>query len=177
MDRCTPASGNWLHRRFKTWVHNHKGLPLGRSVPKCFDEQRESRRGLAAGQVVEVVAGQRWAPVFEDGDQGAGLDVALHHVPGHIAQPKPGQSGDIVRRKAAEKGATPAQVSLAWLLAQRPFIVPIPGTRNPDHLAENHGGRNVDLTADDLREMEAAFAPLTVHGESMGAGNMALVER
>jgi aryl-alcohol dehydrogenase-like predicted oxidoreductase len=84
---------------------------------------------------------------------------------------------DIVRRKAAEKDATPAQVALAWLLAQKPFIVPIPATRSQDHLAENHGALNVELTAADLAEMQAAFAPLTVHGESMDAGNMALVQR
>jgi aryl-alcohol dehydrogenase-like predicted oxidoreductase len=84
---------------------------------------------------------------------------------------------DIVRRKAAEKGTTPAQLSLAWLLAQRPFIVPIPGTRSLDHLEENHGARAVVLTQSDLREMEAAFAPLTVHGDSMDAVNMSLVER
>lgn len=84
---------------------------------------------------------------------------------------------EIVKRKAAEKGSTPAAVSLAWLLAQRPFIVPIPGTRSLLHLDENHGGRSLVLTDADLREMQAAFALLTVHGESMDADNMALVER
>ncbi len=84
---------------------------------------------------------------------------------------------DIVRCKAAEMGATPAQVSLAWLLGRRPFIVPIPGARNPDHLAENHGALDLALTADDLREMEAAFASLTVHGASMDADNMTIVQR
>jgi aryl-alcohol dehydrogenase-like predicted oxidoreductase len=84
---------------------------------------------------------------------------------------------DIVRRKAADKGTTPAAVSLAWLLAQRPFIVPIPGTRSLAHLTENHGSRAVVLSEADLREMEAAFAPLNVHGESMDANNMAIVER
>jgi aryl-alcohol dehydrogenase-like predicted oxidoreductase len=84
---------------------------------------------------------------------------------------------DIVRRKAADNGTTPAAVSLAWLLAQRPFIVPIPGTRSVAHLTENHGSRAVVLSEADLREMEAAFAPLTVHGESMDANNMAIVER
>ena len=84
---------------------------------------------------------------------------------------------DIVRRKAAEKGTTSAQLSLAWLLAQRTFIVPIPGTRSLAHLDENHGARAVVLTQADHREMEAAFAPLTVHGESMDAVNMSLVER
>ena len=84
---------------------------------------------------------------------------------------------DIVRRKAAEKETTPSQIALAWLLAQRPFIVPIPGTRSLAHLDENQGARAVVLTAEDLAEMQAAFAPLTVHGESMDAGNMAVVER
>jgi aryl-alcohol dehydrogenase-like predicted oxidoreductase len=84
---------------------------------------------------------------------------------------------DIVKRKAAEKGTTPAAVSLAWLLAQRPFIVPIPGTRSLAHLDENHKALTVVLSEADLREMQAAFAPLTVHGESMDAGNMAVVER
>jgi aryl-alcohol dehydrogenase-like predicted oxidoreductase len=83
---------------------------------------------------------------------------------------------DIVRRKAVEKG-TPSQISLAWLLAQRTFIVPIPGTRSLAHLDENHGARAVVLTQADLREMEAAFKPLTVHGESMDTVNMSLVER
>lgn len=84
---------------------------------------------------------------------------------------------DVVRRKAAEKGTTPAAVSLAWLLAQRPFIVPIPGTRSLAHLSENHGARGVALTAADLRDMQDAFAPLTVHGASMDDVNMSLVER
>ncbi len=84
---------------------------------------------------------------------------------------------DIVRKKAAEKGTTPAQISLAWLLSRRPFIVPIPGTRSLAHLDENHGARAVALTEADIHQMEAAFAPLTVHGESMDAANMALCER
>jgi aryl-alcohol dehydrogenase-like predicted oxidoreductase len=82
---------------------------------------------------------------------------------------------EIVRRQAAEKGTTPAAVALAWLLAQRSFIVPIPGTRSLAHLNENHGARVVVLTAADLGEMQAAFQPLTVHGESMDADNMAVV--
>jgi aryl-alcohol dehydrogenase-like predicted oxidoreductase len=84
---------------------------------------------------------------------------------------------DIVRRKAWEKRSTPAQVALAWLLAQRPFVVPIPGTKNMDHLIENHGAVNVELTPEDLRDMEAAFARRTVHGASMDADNMAVVQR
>jgi len=84
---------------------------------------------------------------------------------------------DIVQRKAAEKETAPAAVALAWLLAQRPFIVPIPGTRSLAHLDENHDGRSVTLTQADLAQMQAAFAPLTVHGASMDAANMAVLER
>jgi aryl-alcohol dehydrogenase-like predicted oxidoreductase len=60
---------------------------------------------------------------------------------------------DLIRRFAEKKNATPAQISLAWLLAQKPFIVPIPGTRNIDHLNENLGAINVQLTPADLREI------------------------
>ena len=58
---------------------------------------------------------------------------------------------DALKRFAEKKNATPAQISLAWLLAQKPFIVPIPGTRNIDHLNENLGAINVQLMPDDLR--------------------------
>ena len=84
---------------------------------------------------------------------------------------------DIVQRKAVEKGTTLAAIALAWLLAQRPFIVPIPGTRSLAHLDENHGARAIVLTQADLAQMQAAFAKLTVHGASMDAANMAVLER
>jgi len=62
------------------------------------------------------------------------------------------------------KGATPGQVALAWLLAQRPWIVPIPGTTRLDRLEENIGATNITLTLDDLREIDAAAARITVEG-------------
>jgi aryl-alcohol dehydrogenase-like predicted oxidoreductase len=61
---------------------------------------------------------------------------------------------DLLRRFAEKKRATPAQISLPWLLAQKPFIVPIPGTRNIVHLNENLGAINVQLTPADLREID-----------------------
>ena len=74
---------------------------------------------------------------------------------------------ELVKRFAEKKKATPAQLSLAWLLAQKPWIVPIPGTRRVDHLEENLGAIAVDLTPADLREIDAAFsqvnAATTVH--------------
>jgi aryl-alcohol dehydrogenase-like predicted oxidoreductase len=65
---------------------------------------------------------------------------------------------------AARKQATPAQIALAWLLAQKPWIVPIPGTTKLQRLDENLGAATVTLTVDDLREIESAAAKITVHG-------------
>jgi aryl-alcohol dehydrogenase-like predicted oxidoreductase len=65
---------------------------------------------------------------------------------------------------ATRKGSTPGQIALAWLLAQRPWIVPIPGTRRLDRLEENLGAADVELTADDLREIDDAAAGIEVQG-------------
>jgi len=62
------------------------------------------------------------------------------------------------------KKATPAQIALAWLLAQKPWIVPIPGTTKPDRLDENIGAVSVELTPDDLRDIDHAAARIAVHG-------------
>jgi aryl-alcohol dehydrogenase-like predicted oxidoreductase len=74
---------------------------------------------------------------------------------------------DLVKRIAAQKGATPAQIALAWLLAQKPFIVPIPGTTKLHRLEENLGAADVELTAGDLREMADAAAKIEVQGERL----------
>jgi aryl-alcohol dehydrogenase-like predicted oxidoreductase len=71
---------------------------------------------------------------------------------------------DLLKRIAAQKGATPAQIALAWLLAQKPFIVPIPGTTKLHRLDENLGAVNVEFTPDDLREMADAAAKIEVQG-------------
>jgi aryl-alcohol dehydrogenase-like predicted oxidoreductase len=75
------------------------------------------------------------------------------------------------------KGATPSQVALAWLLAQKPFVVPIPGTRNIGHLDENLGALNVQLTAEDLREIERGLSTITVHAGRMNEMQMELVDQ
>jgi aryl-alcohol dehydrogenase-like predicted oxidoreductase len=66
---------------------------------------------------------------------------------------------------AARKGAMPAQIALAWLLAQKPWIVPIPGTTKLHRLEENIGAANIELTPDDLREIDSALANITVQGD------------
>src|SRR6185503_19291845 len=62
------------------------------------------------------------------------------------------------------KRATPAQIALAWLLAQKPWVVPIPGTTKPHRLQENLGGAQIDLTGDDLRDIDVAASQIEVHG-------------
>jgi aryl-alcohol dehydrogenase-like predicted oxidoreductase len=83
---------------------------------------------------------------------------------------------DLLTRWAAAKNATPAQIALAWLLAQKPFIVPIPGTRNIEHLNENMGALDVELTPAEVQQISTESDALRVYGERMDAGNMALVE-
>jgi len=71
---------------------------------------------------------------------------------------------DLLARIAEPKKATPAQIALAWLLAQKPWIVPIPGSRKLDRLDENIGAVGVELTSDDLQEIESALSKITVQG-------------
>ncbi len=71
---------------------------------------------------------------------------------------------DLLAKIGARKKATPAQIALAWLLAQKPWIVPIPGTTKLHRLDENIGAASVELTADDLREIATAASKITVHG-------------
>jgi len=72
---------------------------------------------------------------------------------------------DLLAEIGEQKGATPAQIALAWLLAQKPWIVPIPGSRKLERLDENIGAAAVELTADDLREIESALSKITVQGD------------
>lgn len=71
---------------------------------------------------------------------------------------------DLVKTIAAQKNATPAQISLAWLLAQKPWIVPIPGTTKLSRLQENIGAVSIDLSADELQQINTAASKITVQG-------------
>lgn len=72
---------------------------------------------------------------------------------------------DLLEKLGAEKGATPAQIALAWLLAQKPWIVPIPGSRKLERLDENNEAVNIELTADDLTQIDSAMAQIKVVGD------------
>ena len=84
---------------------------------------------------------------------------------------------DLLKRFAQKKNAAPSQIALAWLMAQKPFIVAIPGTRNMDHLNENLGAINVQLTSADLREIETDFSKIKVQGERMSEKHMRQIDQ
>ena len=78
---------------------------------------------------------------------------------------------ELIKRFAAEKQATPAQIALAWLLAQKPWIVPIPGTRKLERLEENLGALEVVLTAEELQRLNDALANIDIAGDRYPAGS------
>ena len=84
---------------------------------------------------------------------------------------------DLLKRVAGEKGATPAQIALAWLLAQRPYIVPIPGTTKVHRLDENIGATAVELTSGDLQELNEGSSQIEPEGERYAPAQMAMVGR
>jgi aryl-alcohol dehydrogenase-like predicted oxidoreductase len=104
-------------------------------------------------------------------DLRAGFD---RFKPAAIAANKP--FVDRIIQVAQKRKVTTAQLSLAWLLAQRPFIVPIPGTAKVQHLQENIEASNVLLTAEDLKEIESALSNLAVHGGRMNEEQMKVVQ-
>lgn len=84
---------------------------------------------------------------------------------------------ELVTAIASEKSASPAQVALAWLLAQRPWIVPIPGTTKLHRLEENLGGADVELTGDDLARITAALDRIEIQGERYSASHQRFINR
>lgn len=81
-----------------------------------------------------------------------------------------------IKQYAAKKGTTPSQVSLAWLLAKGPNIVPIPGTRNAAHLLENLGAARLRLTPADVQEIETSLSRFPVYGDRMGEAHMSQID-
>ncbi|WEK12984.1 MAG: aldo/keto reductase [Candidatus Microbacterium phytovorans] len=84
---------------------------------------------------------------------------------------------DLVRDIAARRGATPGQVALAWLLAQQPWIVPIPGTRRVERIEENAGATTIALSADDLSALDALTQHVPVSGDRYNEAGMRMVGR
>lgn len=84
---------------------------------------------------------------------------------------------EVVKTIAEQKNATPAQVALAWLLTQKPWIVPIPGTTNPERLIENIGAADLAFTSGELQQIEAATAKITIQGNRYSEAQQKLVDK
>ncbi len=84
---------------------------------------------------------------------------------------------EMVANMATKKRATTAQIALAWLLAQKPWIVPIPGTTNVQRLVENVGAVAVEITAEDLREIDSVVSMMTVHGARYSEHAQRMIDR
>jgi aryl-alcohol dehydrogenase-like predicted oxidoreductase len=84
---------------------------------------------------------------------------------------------DLLAKIGEQKGATPAQIALAWLLAQKPWIVPIPGSRKLERLDENLGAVAIELTPNDLREVENALSKITIQGDRYSKVHQQLTNR
>ncbi len=84
---------------------------------------------------------------------------------------------ELLEQVAERKGATPAQIALAWILAQKPWIVPIPGTTKPHRLEENIAAADLDLTDDDLQEIESAAAQITAQGARYAEAQQRMIDR
>jgi len=83
---------------------------------------------------------------------------------------------DLLNAVAKRKNATPAQIALAWLLAQKPWIVPIPGTRKLERLEENLGTLKIELTPEDLSEIDAEYSKIKVQGMRLPEAHMKLID-
>jgi aryl-alcohol dehydrogenase-like predicted oxidoreductase len=84
---------------------------------------------------------------------------------------------ELIKEVAQRKNATPAQVAIAWLLARKPWIVPIPGTTKVDQLIENLGGDSIELNADELHEIDTASAKIKPSGDRYSEGSARLIDR
>jgi aryl-alcohol dehydrogenase-like predicted oxidoreductase len=156
-----------LQSEYSLWERNLEAriIPLLRELGIGLVAFAPLGRGFLTGAV-------KRAEEYSQGDyrrtdpryQGANFDANL-------------RAASAVRELAARKGATPAQIALAWLLHKGPDIVPIPGTKRRKYLEENVGAVAVKLTAKELAELDAALAPEKVAGPRYGAQQMAQVDR
>jgi aryl-alcohol dehydrogenase-like predicted oxidoreductase len=106
-------------------------------------------------------------------------DDFRHQVPRFSAESRKANQDfvDQLGRIAERKRATKAQVALAWLLAQKPWVVPIPGTTRLHRLEENLGSVSVELTPDDLREIDVALSQIAIHGDRYAEQQQRMVDR
>ena len=144
-------------------------------------EQRHPRRLRRAGDRLRSLQPAR--PRLPRRRARQGFEARRHRLPQEqpaLPARRDGEEPGVrrpARRVADEKGATPAQIALAWLLAQRPYIVPIPGTTKLHRLEENIGAAAIELSPGDLAEIEEGASHIKVEGERYAPAQMAMVGR
>ena len=156
-----------LQSEYSLWERNLEGeiIPLLRELGIGLVPFAPLGRGFLAGNV-------KRAEEYSEGDfrrndpryQGENFDANM-------------RAASAVRDLAAKKGATPAQIALAWLLHKGDDVVPIPGTKRRSYLEENVGAASIALTVDDLSALDAALSPERVSGPRYSAAQMAMVDR
>ncbi len=186
------ATGKVLHFGLSEASPNHSESPCSsagdRATNRIFAHEPGPGKERVARHLREV--GNRLRAVGSDGhglsdteaqhgykfdpksDLRSGFD---RFKPESLAANKP--FVDCITELAKRKDATTAQLSLAWLLAQKPFIVPIPGTGKVKHLEENIEATKLVLTAEDIKEIDSALAKFKVHGGRMNEEQMKVVEQ
>ena len=155
-----------VQNEYSVWTRDpeHEVIPTCEALGIGFVPWGPLGKGYLAGTIAPTTA-------FPEGDRRAGMP---RFTPAARAANRP--LVDLLGRVAQRKGATPAQVALAWLLARKPWIVPIPGTTKLAHVEENVRAADVRLTPADVQEIETGYAALTIRGER-GAGDvMALID-
>jgi aryl-alcohol dehydrogenase-like predicted oxidoreductase len=134
---------------------------------------------LGIGLVPFSPLGRGWLTGTVSATQDFGPDDIRSGLPRFTVEAREANQAvvDLARRVADARAATPGQVALAWLLARKPWIVPIPGTRRLGRLEENLGAADLTLTPDDLTELDEASARIQVQGERYPAAMQAMIDR
>jgi aryl-alcohol dehydrogenase-like predicted oxidoreductase len=134
---------------------------------------------LGIGLVPFSPLGRGWLTGTVSTTQDFGLDDIRAGLPRFTVEAREANQAvvDLARRVADARGAAPGQVALAWLLARKPWIAPIPGTRRLERLEENLGAADLTLTPDDIAELDDASAHIQVQGERYPAAMQAMIDR
>ncbi len=143
-----------LQSEFSMWTRQHEKeiLPVIEELGIGFVAFSPLGKGFLAGKIDA-------STTFEEGD-------IRNILPRYTEEARVANKAllDLLDRFAAKRNATPAQIAIAWVLAQKPWIVPIPGTTKLHRLTENNGAALIELTTDELLEIEAASAQIKVIG-------------
>lgn len=143
-----------LQSEYSLWTRQHEKeiIPTIEELGIGFVAFSPLGKGFLAGKIDESTK-------FAEGD-------IRNILPRYTEEARVANKGllDLLQQFAERKNATTAQIALAWVLAQKPWIVPIPGTTKPHRLAENNGAVSIQLTGEELKEMEAASAQIEVMG-------------